>query len=264
MGLPRTGTTFIHRLLSLDPNVRSPLLWELLAPVPGVPGSTNQEKMNEDLFSRKEYVRKLVDVRLSMGDRALSHIHEIGYDLPEECINALSDEIPVNLQYLYSDYLEHSTFIEAIYGDVITNAYLYYKKVLQLLSYQYNDRGDNNKRWVLKCPIHLLFIEALAKAFPDAKLVWTHRHPVSAVPSLCSLLKSLHQVYYEIDCRDDFALEEDLKKREKLRLERNLQGQNAQKLHTYEPEEFGLTAEELSTGNYDKYVKEYNVPMSKN
>ena len=34
MGLPRTGTTFLHRLLSLDPQVRAPFLWELLAPVP--------------------------------------------------------------------------------------------------------------------------------------------------------------------------------------------------------------------------------------
>lgn len=30
MGLPRTGTTFLHRMLSLDPNVRAPLTWELL------------------------------------------------------------------------------------------------------------------------------------------------------------------------------------------------------------------------------------------
>lgn len=34
----------------------------------------------------------------------------------------------------------------------------------------------------------------------------THRHPVSAVPSLCSLVKAVHQVYYENDCRDDNAI----------------------------------------------------------
>lgn len=33
----------------------------------------------------------------------------------------------------------------------------------------------------------------------------THRHPVSAVPSLCSLVKAVHQVYYEPSCRDDAA-----------------------------------------------------------
>ena len=35
MGLPRTGTTLLHRLLSLDTKrFRAPLLWELLNPVP--------------------------------------------------------------------------------------------------------------------------------------------------------------------------------------------------------------------------------------
>jgi hypothetical protein len=38
--------------------------------------------------------------------------------------------------------------------------------------------------------------------------IWrrTHRHPQSAVPSMCSLVKAVHQVYYEKDCKDDAAL----------------------------------------------------------
>ena len=34
----------------------------------------------------------------------------------------------------------------------------------------------------------------------------THRHPVSAVPSMCSLVKAMHSVYYEMETRDDAAL----------------------------------------------------------
>ena len=34
LGLPRTGTTFLHSLLALDPNVRAPLKWELDYPSP--------------------------------------------------------------------------------------------------------------------------------------------------------------------------------------------------------------------------------------
>ena len=34
----------------------------------------------------------------------------------------------------------------------------------------------------------------------------THRHPVSAVPSLCSLLKAVHKVYYEPGTHDDARL----------------------------------------------------------
>ena len=36
------------------------------------------------------------------------------------------------------------------------------------------------------------------------------------------------------------------------------------KLHTYTPEEFSVTAKELSEGDFATYVKKYNVPMSAN
>lgn len=44
-----------------------------------------------------------------------------------------------------------------------------------------------------------------------AQMHRTHRHPVSAVPSMCSLLKACHQTYYEKSCRDDHALGKQLK-----------------------------------------------------
>ena len=84
---------------------------------------------------------------------------------------AMSDEIPVNLQFLYTAYLEYEIFLKALEGDVINNAYLYYRKILQLLTYQIGERTVG-RRWVLKCPIHLFFTKAIAKAFPDAKLIW--------------------------------------------------------------------------------------------
>ena len=151
------------------------------------------------------------------------------------------------------------------------------------------------------------------------------------MPSLCSLLKSLHQVYYEKEGRDDFHLgqqinkisaqllsqapkdiiesglpcahviyndlvgdsvsiikgiyqqfgweyteeydlilknylNDNLKKREEMKKVKNFKASKASedKLHTYEPEEFGLTAELLSSGDYATYAEAFNVPMSKN
>ena len=192
MGLPRTGTTFIHRLLSLDPAVRAPITWELLAPVPGVPGASNQEAQDKDRSKRKEFIRKLLDTRKSMGDYALQKIHEVGYDLPEECLLGLSDELPILLQYFYSGYCN----IDKLLSIDATGAYRYYKTILQVLSYQIGER-DTARRWMLKCPVHLFYPREIGKVFPDAKFVWTHRHPKSAVPSLCSLVAATHSVYYE-------------------------------------------------------------------
>ncbi|KAJ1432312.1 P-loop containing nucleoside triphosphate hydrolase protein [Ochromonadaceae sp. CCMP2298] len=205
MGLPRTGTTFLHRLLSLDPAVRAPLTWELLSPVPKYNGVYNAEAMVPDRQKRNRFVRKLISDRKKMGDHALEHIHEINADLPEECLLALSDEIPIHLSFLYSDYMEFGTFFKTIDYTRVVAAYSYYRKVLQLLSHQIGE-GQAPRRWTLKCPIHIFYPKEIAAAFPDAKLIWTHRHPQSAVPSMCSLVKAVHQVYYEKDCKDDAAL----------------------------------------------------------
>lgn len=253
----------------------------------------------------------------------MEHIHEIGADLPEECLMALSDEIPTHLSFLYSDYVRHDVFFSKIDFERVKNAYLYYKKVLQLLTYQIGE-AEKPRRWMLKCPIHLYYIKELAAAFPDAKLVWTHRHPVSAVPSLCSLVKAVHKVYYENNCRDDAAigrgltdltaktlkqapldiqstglecshvtynnlvadpvsvirsiykqfnwtfsaeyeaiintyLAEDKLKREEIK---NKKGNK--NLHHYTAEEFSVTTQELMEGEFDTYVKKFNVPMSTN
>ena len=185
LGLPRTGTTLLHRLLSLDTAaVRAPLLWELLSPVPTVKigysnGSTEQQQQlfRDDLHKRAEFVRKLVRDRKSAGDNALEHIHEIGADLPEECLVSLADEIPTHLSFLNSDYLNHEKFFQCIDSSRVINAYRYYGSVLRLLSYQEGGGGstsamDSPRRWMLKCPIHLFYIKEIAAVFPDAKLIW--------------------------------------------------------------------------------------------
>jgi hypothetical protein len=167
MGLPRTGTTFLHRLLSMDPAIRAPLLWELLNPVPTVPPTATASEKDIDRKKRTEVIRKLIDKRKQMGDHALSHIHEIEHNLPEECLMALTDELPINLQFLYSCYMAAKEFLTL---DA-RNTYVYYRKFLQLLSYQLGET-ESPRRWMLKCPIHLFYTKELAAAFPDAKLIW--------------------------------------------------------------------------------------------
>jgi hypothetical protein len=198
MGLPRTGTTFLHRLLSLDPAVRSPLLWELLNPVPEpLDYDTAKGEFEADAKKRAKFIKNIIASRKQMGDHALDHIHEIEYDLPEECLMGLTDSMPVMLQYIYSNYMNVHEYLKLD----STKAYEGYKNMLKLLSYQVGEEKSPRK-WMLKCPIHLFYIKQIAKVFPDAQLLWTHRHPVSAVPSLCSLIEGFHHVYYEPETCD--------------------------------------------------------------
>ncbi len=172
IGMPRTGTTFLHRLLSLDPAVRAPLTWELLSPIPRVDATVSQDEMNKDLASRRKYIKKMLDTRQAMGDRALQHIHEIAYDLPEECLLALTDEIPLLLSLLYPLFVHADDYFNGVNFDDMVKAYEQYRETLQILAYSNGDRGDNTKRWVLKCPAHVFHSKEICKAFPGAKIVW--------------------------------------------------------------------------------------------
>jgi hypothetical protein len=178
---PRTGTTLIQRLLSLDPINRSPLLWELLSPAPktklndtndnsGEEGNVGQY-YEKDREERAEYWRNLLKQSKSLGNSTLDHIHEIDADLPEECHLALANEMPIQMSLFYSIYTQFHSFMNIVSGETALNGYKFYKIVLQLLSYQIGDR-NGSKRWILKCPIHMFFIKELITIFPDAKFIW--------------------------------------------------------------------------------------------
>ncbi len=63
-----------------------------------------------------------------------------------------------------------------------TDAYQRHKANLQLIGL-----NDQDKRWVLKNPSHLVGLDAIMDVYPDALIVQTHRDPVVAIASACSL-----------------------------------------------------------------------------
>jgi hypothetical protein len=63
----------------------------------------------------------------------------------------------------------------------MTSAYAHRKRVLQIL------QSTNPGRWVLKMPSDSIFIRTLFAAFPDAKVIWTHRDPYATFASSMSM-----------------------------------------------------------------------------
>ena len=171
-GLGRSGTTFLHRLLSLDPSARAPLLWELVNPVPSVDGDAASDVMKADCDMRAKAIKDKLATRSILGDKTLENLHEIGYNLPEECLFSLADEIPFSFHYVYTCLLHLHQFRELIPSQRLLQAYYSHKKILQLLSYQTEGERDSPKRWVLKFPLHIFFLHELCAVFPDAKLIW--------------------------------------------------------------------------------------------
>jgi hypothetical protein len=170
----RSGTTFTQRLLSLDPQSRGPLLWELINPVPSAAASpSDSAAMAADREARKEAIRLRIEERKNLGITIFDKFHELGHDLHEECLFALSDVIPTMPLFVWAATLGMQEYLDTLSEGEIVKAYESYRRFLQLLSFQMGEaERQNPKRWVMKCPLHIMFIKQLAKVFPDAKLVW--------------------------------------------------------------------------------------------
>jgi len=176
-GLGRSGTTFVHRLMAMDPNFRAPTLWELLMPVPRIPASSSVAEFEADRQARAQFVRDKIKERKVLGVGAMEQFHEIGADLPEECMMGLSADLPTCFQYLYTCLCQPQVFMEDLKGERAVMAYKRYRKVLQLLKFQTrvsdsNDGSGRNRTWLLKFPVHIGFIRELSQAFPGAKMIW--------------------------------------------------------------------------------------------
>jgi len=61
-------------------------------------------------------------------------------------------------------------------------AYAQHRLALQTLQSR-----QPTQRWILKTPNHLWHLDALLDAYPDARIIWTHRDPGPVVTSLASL-----------------------------------------------------------------------------
>ena len=187
VGLPRTGSTMLHRMLSSVPGMTGVKWWEAqnYAPFPGeAPG---------DPEPRRAAAKYYLDYMLEHAPDLMS-IHPMSIDQ--------SDEELIILGLLFS-----STMIEGMYyvpsyarwlvEHSRTRAYADLKQILQSLQWQ--DQRRKGARWVLKTPGHLMALDAVIETFPGAKIVMTHRDPVSTVPSYCSMMTTLYHMASGVD-----------------------------------------------------------------
>ena len=86
----------------------------------------------------------------------------------------------------------------------MTPAYEQHRTALQALQ-----AAQPTERWVLKTPNHLWCLPDLLAAYPDARIIWTHRDPGPVVTSLASLVNTLQRVF--TDRRDPCPTAEDWK-----------------------------------------------------
>lgn len=170
IGLPRTGSTLLQRLLCQDPAVHHLKAFETMFPTPSRAGSST-----DDRIRRAE--RRLRLYNWMVPD--LASVHAIEATEPEECTLLLQNTF---LNVSFGGMAQIPSYVGWVLQQDMASAYRYYETQLKLL--QWRRPGDH---WVLKSPIHLFALRPLMEIFPDANVIQTHREPARVLPSYCSL-----------------------------------------------------------------------------
>jgi hypothetical protein len=185
VGLYRSGTTKLHRLLCSDTRWRYLQTWQVMYPAPF-----------DDILAgapdrRRDLTQQRLD-RLARSSQGALDAHPMSVDDAEEdwLLMAQTFLVPNIGQHTprYSRWLEQQD---------ATPMYRYLHRQLQILQWQERVNGDEARRFCLKAPIHLEFIDALLSVFPDARVIFTHRDPVKSIASNCLMMEAYQRKYVD-------------------------------------------------------------------
>ena len=176
LGINRTGTTLLHRLLARGTRFWAPQVAEIAHPA--LPASA--------LVDRRRYAEDLLTASGIMT--AMSGIHAVDAGEPEEEFALLEESFAAwtyALRFHVPDYARWLARRDARF------AYGVHRRALQHLSWQRGTGPGAARQWLLKMPFHLASLPALAAAYPDAVFIQTHRTPREFLPSWLSLAESV-------------------------------------------------------------------------
>jgi hypothetical protein len=163
IGLPRTATTALQYLLSVDPQLRYQRRWELVDPIP--PPDLNTERGDP----------RRLGARASPTAQHIATVDGPIEDGPALALDFHHQELGLPLP----------TYTRWWRTSDTTTTYAYHDRVLRLL---HSRRPPY--RWLLKAPSFCFHLDHIVAEYPDARFVWTHRDPTVAIPSACSVIKT--------------------------------------------------------------------------
>jgi len=185
LGLPRSGTTFLHGLLADDPDNLVPRAWQTIYPQP----------RRADFDSSADRRAKIVNRQFQFFggiSPEFSQLHPIDADGPQECSEITShvfQSLRFDTTFRVPDYQQ---WIDARGHE---EAFLFHRKFLQVLQHGAGGMGAAAHRWVLKCPDHSFCLDAILKIYPDARFVVVHRDPLRVFASVAHLTEVLRKPF---------------------------------------------------------------------
>jgi hypothetical protein len=177
VGLPRSGTSVLHRLLAADPQHRAPLMWEVRSPSP--PTHASEKRRIQSATQSCSLFNWLVPT--------FRHVHAVGAEVPQECVSLMT---PTFLSDQFDAMYYVPSYRAWFFRQNLRPAYEYHLRFLQHLQFR-----RTACRWILKAPTHMFAMPALLSVYPDALFVQTHRTPVDSMASVSSLVTVLRSAF---------------------------------------------------------------------
>ena len=176
VGPPRSGSTLLHTLLSLDPENMAPEHWSCLEPTPpltlGAPSKERLERADKRMMSLFDLIPDIFVTHPYMIEEGSGALAECGSDIMNMAFTS---------QQLWCFYRGES-YRQYLLGSDHSAALRFHQNFLQHLQW-----GAKGTRWALKGSDHMLWMGELAAQYPDALLIWTHRDLAQQLGSLASI-----------------------------------------------------------------------------
>jgi len=179
LGLPRSGTSYLHRLMTADPENLVPRNWQTMFPAP----------RPKDFDPSKDKQARAVDQQFALFSGlapGFEDMHPVDADSPQEC-SEITAHVFQSLRFDTTHRVpSYFHWLETHGHD---DALAYHKRFLQFL------QQGLTGRWVLKCPDHTFTLDAILRAYPDARFVIVHRDPIAVLGSVAHLTAVLRMPF---------------------------------------------------------------------
>jgi len=184
VGLMRTGSTMMQRLLGSGPAFQTARWWEVRFPAPFA-GSDWRKDDPRIPAAHAEVEATLAAVPV------LESVH------PWDAEGA--DEEILLVEHAFLSWVPESSANLPSFGawlveQNMTPAYRYLERMLKFLQWQKKQSGRPTGRLLLKSPFHLAYVDTLLEVFPGARFVQTHRDPIDTIPSSASMYRALWEL----------------------------------------------------------------------